>query len=201
MRRAGHEERVLSDDRLARFDGFVESALGFSNHRRQLAVHVPIRVESFVDVAVVDAHHTHACHAVDDLVRQASCHEPGADDANPDRASLFLSRPERCIDKNHGVALIAICMRDRSSDSAMARAGHRRSFSEITVTGSGQVSPRRGSSNSSPPSAPGVELTNLVRRLRVIFEGLVPMGKAFGDEDPTMIVGTKLDTHVVEVGR
>ncbi len=147
---AAEQEGIVRHDRAAGRRSVVERVLRVDGNRLQ--TRVAERVGGAFGSPVRDADHTHAGHAVHDLVRESLTHEAGADDADADRASFSFARPQGRVDDDHD----EISMRLRTSGSTTSRPGHWESFSDMTETGSGQVSPRRGSSAGSPPSVSGV---------------------------------------------
>ena len=144
------QERVVGRRRAAGVDDLVEPALGI--HGRRLDAGVLERLDGSLRTPVRDTDDAHARNAVHDLVRQPLPHEPGADDADADGASLGFALLERSVDDDHAPTSIRL----RTSGSTESSNAHCLSFSDITVTGSGHSRPSRGSSGARPPSASGV---------------------------------------------
>ena len=158
--RSAEEERVLGDDgasrphrvfevvEVRRFDGVVVA--GVAEH-----------VERLLGTSAVDRDDLHSRDAVSDLVREALSHEAGAQHPDPDGPAFLLAGAQRPVDDDHqtapaGSRSASTAILRRTSDSTSASSGQAASFSEISLTGRGHVSPRAGSSHRSPPSAPGV---------------------------------------------
>ena len=160
--RLAEEECVVCDNRPPGADGVLE----LSRRRRYdhvVASRIVVDLLCALEVAAVHRRHLHSRHAVNDLVREPLGHEAGADHADAHRLSLRFAGAERVVDNDHETAapcsagtLGSIVMRRAISCSFSDRRGKARSFSVISVTGSGQVRPRRGSSWRRPPSASGV---------------------------------------------
>ena len=136
-------------------DGVLDVGLGRCDHgtfeRGVLA-----QVQTLLELAGVDGRHPHSGDAVRDLVREPAGHEAGADQGDAQRAALVLAAAQSGVDDDHSAALSRLAIR-RSSSSLTSESGvHELSFSEISVTGSGQLRPRPGSNGDRPPSTPGV---------------------------------------------
>jgi hypothetical protein len=91
---------------------------------------------------VVHRDELHPRRAVDDLVDQAPAHEAGADESDPDGPALLLAVGEQRVDDDHA----GTPARNRSALACSSNAGQAASLSEMALTGSGQETPKAGSS-------------------------------------------------------
>src|SRR5262245_38360212 len=114
MRGTCNEESVLRDDRQASLDSLVQLALRLGDSWRKRLVHVRVGSSRFFEMTVVDGRDPHPWNAFDDLVHDASRHEPGADQADANRSSFCCSGAKRCINEDHRSAPASIAMRDFS---------------------------------------------------------------------------------------
>ena len=167
-----------------------------------------VDVDGALEAAVVDGGHAHAGDAVHDLVGEALGHEPGADHPDADRLDPASSRAlsalstmiiEPLLRMLRAVRRVILRCELGSTSSSKAQA---RSLSEISVTGSGQVRPSRGSSYvQAALCARRVELADLVARLGLVLQHLVAVREALGHVERAVVVGGELDGDVLEVGR
>ena len=154
---AAEQERVVGDDGAVRADRVLD--LGLAGRDDGVAEPgVVADAQGLLEPAGVDRRHAHAGDAVGDLVRQPLGHEAGADQRDPDRAALCLAPAQCGVDEDHSAALavVSAAIRDLISSRTSASGAQSASFSEISVTGSGQLRPRSGSNGDRPPSADGV---------------------------------------------
>ena len=158
--RLAEEKRVLGDDRPSGPHRILEVAEA-RRYYCLVVARVAEDAERLVGATAVDRDDVHSRDAVSDLVREALGHESGAEHPDSDRTAFLLTRAQRLVDDDHrtvpaGSRSASMAILRRTSGSTSASSGQAASFSEISLTGRGQVSPRPGSSHRSPPSTPGV---------------------------------------------
>ncbi len=88
---AGQQEGVFGDHGLAFTDGEIDLIL---LRRRNHVLHAAVgaQVERPLHLAVVNRHHAHSRHGVDDVVPQALRHEAGADQSHTNGPAFFFPR-------------------------------------------------------------------------------------------------------------
>ena len=88
---AGQQKDVFSDHSLAFSDGEIDLVLLRRGHNIFHPA-VGAQVECSLHFAVVNPHHAHSGHRVDDVVPQALRHEAGADQSHANGAAFFFPR-------------------------------------------------------------------------------------------------------------
>ena len=193
---SAEQERIVGHGRAAGRSHILECVLGVDRDRFDAGV--PERFGRPFRPTIGDPDHSHPRDAVDDLVRQALPHEAGADDPDADRAALRFALLECRVDDDHPETSIRL----RNSGSIASRPGHCESFGDITDTGSGQLSPRRGSSAREPALGVGrVELAHVVARLRRVHQRLVSVREPLRHVEGAAVLLVEAHRDMLEVGR
>src|SRR5262249_59597220 len=104
---------------------------------------VAVRAPRAIHMTIADHGEVHARDGIDDLVRDATRHEPGADHRDLHGIADRSPALQRSVDDDHAERTCAVGGETLSRES---RSGQSTSFLEITVTGSGQGIPIAGSS-------------------------------------------------------
>ena len=148
--RAAEEKSVVRDDWPSRANGVLQLTLR-RRHHAVLEAGVCVHLGRTLEAPAVDGRDLHSGDAVHDGVGEPLGHESGADHSHTDRASLALAGLEQVVDDHHRSAppvkrsswatILAL-----TSVSISDNRGQTQSFSEISLTGSGQLRPRAGSS-------------------------------------------------------
>src|SRR5438445_8528223 len=158
------QERVFSDDRRAPTNGVFQSDLTVRlDHFRETAILVQIARP--VDPSAVDRDQAHTGRTIHDAIRKATRHEARAQHAHANGSIVIRPMFQRIIDNDHVLPMrsdycpspltLGAPMRSFNAGSISSSNGQTRSLSEMAVTGSGQLSPSRGSSCLKPLSKPG----------------------------------------------